>query len=364
MVRVWLWASMGSGISRMVNYLSFGAMSLLGLVRTRQGGLDRRRVPDALRRPARGGLVPPARSAGGHQRRRSVGRRHRGGRAISEGAGRRPCCGGSRRGCSRVRPRYGGDRGRPRRAGREGRRPREDRLAAQRRRRRDVRARSGRPAVDQELGLAEGEHLFLYAGTQGYVHGLDVILDAAALLDDLPVRFVLVGGGLREAGAAGVRCGRGPRQRLVPRSRRARGGRPVPAPGHGRAWPRSATWSCSRSVRSAKMFPTMATAKPVLYAGADEGAALVRRAGAGITAPGDGAALAAAVRRLVAGPGGGRRARCRRTPVDRGGGELEGAHRAVAPGPRARWPGPTAAGVATVRSLGPFPNGDEEHVRG
>lgn len=34
-IRVWLWASMGSGVERMVNYASFGLMSLLGLLRTR-----------------------------------------------------------------------------------------------------------------------------------------------------------------------------------------------------------------------------------------------------------------------------------------------------------------------------------------
>jgi glycosyltransferase involved in cell wall biosynthesis len=158
------------------------------------------------------------------------------------------------------------------------------------------------PAVDAELGLEPGEHLILYAGTQGYVHGLEVVLDAAEELRDLPIRFALVGGGseqpaLREAAEA---------RRLAKVSFHD----PV-APDDVARYLRRATAGLAsvrdlelfRSVRSAKMFPTMATAKPVIYAGNDEGAALVRESGAGITtAPGDGAALAAAIRRVIADP--------------------------------------------------------------
>ena len=32
--RVWVWAAMGNGIGRVLNYLSFGAMSVVGLLRS------------------------------------------------------------------------------------------------------------------------------------------------------------------------------------------------------------------------------------------------------------------------------------------------------------------------------------------
>ncbi|MEX0767751.1 MAG: glycosyltransferase family 4 protein, partial [Microthrixaceae bacterium] len=51
------------------------------------------------------------------------------------------------------------------------------------------------PDLRRELGCAPGEHLFLYAGTHGYVHGLEVVLEAAKELAHDGVRFVLVGGG-------------------------------------------------------------------------------------------------------------------------------------------------------------------------
>jgi glycosyltransferase involved in cell wall biosynthesis len=58
-----------------------------------------------------------------------------------------------------------------------------------------------------------------------------------------------------------------------------------------------------RTIRSAKMLPTMSSGLPVIYSGDDEGSRLVAAAGAGIvTAPGDGADLAQAVRLLIASP--------------------------------------------------------------
>ncbi|MEX0768123.1 MAG: glycosyltransferase, partial [Microthrixaceae bacterium] len=58
-----------------------------------------------------------------------------------------------------------------------------------------------------------------------------------------------------------------------------------------------------RTIRSAKMLPTMASGLPVIYSGDDEGSRLVAAAGAGlVTAPGSGAELAAAVRELIASP--------------------------------------------------------------
>jgi glycosyltransferase involved in cell wall biosynthesis len=58
-----------------------------------------------------------------------------------------------------------------------------------------------------------------------------------------------------------------------------------------------------RTIRSAKMLPTMSSGLPVIYSGDDEGSRLVAAAGAGVvTAPGDGADLAKAVREMIASP--------------------------------------------------------------
>jgi glycosyltransferase involved in cell wall biosynthesis len=164
--------------------------------------------------------------------------------------------------------------------------------------------RPGEPdAADvAEVGLAPGEKLLVYAGTHGYVHGLDVVLDAADLLRDEPVRFLLVGGGSEK-------------EALVADARRRDLGRVVfwdpVAPERVASLLKLATGglACTRkgdlyrSIRSAKMFPVMAAAKPVLYAGDDEGAAMVAEAGAGWTTPaGDAPALAAAIRELLASP--------------------------------------------------------------
>ena len=57
------------------------------------------------------------------------------------------------------------------------------------------------------------------------------------------------------------------------------------------------------SVRSAKMLPVLASGIPLVYAASDEGAAIVERIGAGIrTPPGDSAAMAEAIRTLLADP--------------------------------------------------------------
>ncbi|MEI7885862.1 MAG: glycosyltransferase family 4 protein [Actinomycetes bacterium] len=158
------------------------------------------------------------------------------------------------------------------------------------------------PAVRAELGLAAGEHLFLYAGTHGYVHGLEVVLDAAQELVDEPVRFVLVGGGSEKESLQEQAATRGLQNVTfldpVPPQEVARLLKSCTA---GLATVREG--DVYRTIRSAKMLPTMASGLPVIYSGDDEGSRLVAAAGAGIvTAPGDGADLAAAVRRIIASP--------------------------------------------------------------
>jgi len=301
-VRVWLWASMGSGIMRMVNYASFGAMSLLGLARTRPARWT------VVEYPTLFGALPAAAWCRLRRRQVVVNVADLWVDAIVE-------FGALREGLVvrilRRLERWMLTHATAVTAVTDGVRDAlidkgvsPDRICwlpngA------DARMFSPGPAdddVDAALGLDPGDHLFLYAGTQGYVHGLEPMLDAAEALRDEPIRFVFVGGGSErpelEAGAA------------------ARGLDkvafldPVPPEEIGRYLRRATAGLASirelelfKSVRSAKMFPVMATGKPVLYAGADEGAALIAETGAGLVVPhGDVEALVAAVRRLVGAP--------------------------------------------------------------
>lgn len=158
------------------------------------------------------------------------------------------------------------------------------------------------PPLADELSLPVGTAVFVYAGTHGFVHGLDVVLDAATLLRDEPVHFLLVGHGSEK-------------ERLVERAREL-GLRNVTfhdpvAPEEVARLLRGATGGLAtvregdlyRSIRSAKSFPVMAAARPLVYSGDDEGSALVASIGAGIaTPPGDAAALAGAVRAVASDP--------------------------------------------------------------
>ncbi len=152
------------------------------------------------------------------------------------------------------------------------------------------------PELRDRLTPSDEDHLFLYAGTHGYVHGFDVVLDAAQLLADVPVRIVLVGDGSEKAG-------------LQERARQFGIDNVVfldpVAPEEVAAMLRCATAALAsvragdvyRTIRSAKAIPAMASAVPVLYSGDDEGSRLVAAVGAGrSTAPGDPRALADAIR--------------------------------------------------------------------
>lgn len=302
-VRVWVWASMGSGVLRMLNYLSFGVLSVLGLLRTRRAGWT------VVEYPTLFGALPAAVWCRLRGRRVVVNVADLWVDAIVEvgavGEGRlvsvlRRVEAWMLQGATAVTAVTEGVRDALVEKGVD-----PDRICWLPNGADAEQFSPGPvdPEVDRELGLAEGEHLFLYAGTQGYVHGLEVVLDAAELLRDLPVRIVLVGGGSEKPALQASAAERG----LTNVDFRD----PV-APEEIARYLRRATAGLAsvrdlelfRSVRSAKMFPTMATGRPVIYAGADEGAALVRESGSGITTtPGDGPALAGAIRRLVADPG-------------------------------------------------------------
>lgn len=53
----------------------------------------------------------------------------------------------------------------------------------------------GNVSVRQELGLGEDELLLLYAGNMGVIHPLEVIIEAARELIDLPLKILFVGDG-------------------------------------------------------------------------------------------------------------------------------------------------------------------------
>lgn len=157
---------------------------------------------------------------------------------------------------------------------------------------------SPRPSDDQlkeRLGLA-GKQILLWAGTLGYAHGIDNILQAAELLRDQPlIHFLFVGDGSAKSDL--LRIADDLKLRNVtfldPVSLDL-----IPA-----------YYSISfcalaslldiptyRGARPSKLFPALASAKPLIFIGEGEAAELVRRATAGaVVAPADPAALAAAI---------------------------------------------------------------------
>lgn len=169
----------------------------------------------------------------------------------------------------------------------------------------DTRRFYPRPTDDQllnRLGLA-GKHTLLWAGTLGYAHGIDNILQAAKLLEnESDIHFLFVGDGsaksdlLRTADSLKLRNV----TFLDPISLDL-----IPA-----------YYSISfcalaslldiptyRGARPSKLFPALASAKPLIFIGEGEAADLLRRANAGaVVAPGDPAALAGTVLRFARNP--------------------------------------------------------------
>jgi colanic acid biosynthesis glycosyl transferase WcaI len=158
------------------------------------------------------------------------------------------------------------------------------------------------PALRSRFGLRDDTDVVLYAGTHGYVHGLEVVLDAAEVLRGRPVEFLLVGSGSEKPGLVAEAATRGltnvvfadpvDPETVAELLRIARISLATVREG-----------DLYRTIRSAKMLPAMAAAVPVVYSADDEGSRIVRREGAGIvTPPGDGAALADAVASLLDDP--------------------------------------------------------------
>ncbi|MFT7600242.1 MAG: colanic acid biosynthesis glycosyl transferase WcaI [Acidimicrobiales bacterium] len=145
--------------------------------------------------------------------------------------------------------------------------------------------------------------LFVFPGNIGYISGLDVVIEAMALLkaEGSDIHFAFIGDGSE-------------RERLEEASRsrsltNIRFVDPVPPEQIADLLPTVtggvatlADLPISLMVRPSKVFPMLATATPVVYSGKGEGAALVADHGAGVVVePGDPAALAAAMQRVAAG---------------------------------------------------------------
>jgi lipopolysaccharide/colanic/teichoic acid biosynthesis glycosyltransferase/glycosyltransferase involved in cell wall biosynthesis len=143
----------------------------------------------------------------------------------------------------------------------------------------------------------------LYAGTHGLVHGMDVLLDAAQRLRDRPeLRFVLVGDGVakpeleRRAAELGL-TNLEFRASLPP----ARLVEVIHAADVCVATTRDHEFS--GETIPVKLFDYLACGRPVVGAVCGDAADLVRASGGGeVVRPGDGAALAAALRRLADDP--------------------------------------------------------------
>jgi putative colanic acid biosynthesis glycosyltransferase WcaI len=162
---------------------------------------------------------------------------------------------------------------------------------------------SPEPDLARELGW-EGKCVFLYAGTLGIAQGLTVALDAMDALRqrDPKVLLAFIGDGserkaleeaARERALANIRFyDPRPPEYIARLYRCASAG--------------LATLRDLRrleGVRPSKIFPVMASGKPVVYSGDGEGARLVASADAGIVVPPeDPVGLAAAIRTIAQNP--------------------------------------------------------------
>jgi glycosyltransferase involved in cell wall biosynthesis len=298
--RFWLFPAMGTGVGRLANYASFSATSLLGLVgASKPDVLFVESPPLTLAVPAAAaarawkvplilnvadlwpdtpielGLIPEGRAAKFARKLESWAyRRADVVTTVTEGVGQELAQRGVRSREMAFLPngvdieRFGPHL------------KNEERIAA--------------------TGLDPTRPLALYVGTIGYVHGLDVVLDAAEdLRRRADVQIVFVGDGsererlersARERGLDTVRfLGPMPPEAVAPVLASA-----------------TVALSCLRDlpmmryVRPSKLLPAMASGVPVVYSGRGEGAELITSAEAGVvTGPGDGVALADAIETLA-----------------------------------------------------------------
>lgn len=155
-----------------------------------------------------------------------------------------------------------------------------------------------------KLDISANKKIFLWAGTLGFAHGLNNLLRAAqTLLSCDQIHFLFVGDGSAKAQLEATAQTLGLQNvTFVP---------PVPAT-HLPAYFSIATAGLAslldiplhQGARPSKMFPVLASAKPVVFVGSGEGARLIERAHAGFVVPaGDPDALAATILKLASDEG-------------------------------------------------------------
>ncbi|MCK4915523.1 MAG: sugar transferase, partial [Candidatus Eisenbacteria sp.] len=156
------------------------------------------------------------------------------------------------------------------------------------------------PAENDVGRVANGKWTVLYSGTHGLVHGMEMILDAAELLvDDERIRFVMVGDGVaKDALVADAQRRKLSNMEFLPSQQpeslaeRIRNSDVCIAT--------TTEGSFSEGTVPVKMFDYMACGKPVVAAvGGDARAIMTEADGGVIVAPGDSAALASALLRLL-----------------------------------------------------------------
>lgn len=164
------------------------------------------------------------------------------------------------------------------------------------------RPRSEDATLKKVYGL-EGKRVILWTGTLGYAHGLENVLQAAQLLKDRPeIHFLFVGDG--SAKATLQKTARTLRLSNVTFRD------PVPVE---ELPPFLSLADCGiasllnipihEGARPSKIFPVLASGKPLIFVGKGECARLVQQAGAGlVVTPGDPCALAQAVLQLTSDP--------------------------------------------------------------
>jgi colanic acid biosynthesis glycosyl transferase WcaI len=139
-------------------------------------------------------------------------------------------------------------------------------------------------ALKDRLGLA-GKKIILYAGTQGHAHALEHVLYAAKLLEKQPdIHFLFLGNGSARLGLEQLH------KELKLRNMTFID--PIPLE---QLPPYLSIAECGLSslrdlplfdgARPAKVFPILASGKPLIFVGRGEGALLVQRANAGIVVP-------------------------------------------------------------------------------
>ncbi len=162
--------------------------------------------------------------------------------------------------------------------------------------------------VDTELfspgpaGTGAHHNALVYAGTVGFIHAAERLVEAMALLRDMPVRLVFYasGSGLEQLQTAARQADLDsiefrdpvPLDELAPVLRDCLAGVVT-----------LADVAMAEKTRPSKMFPVMASGRPVLFCGRGEGARIIADHRAGLVVDNDPEQIAKAVRELVGDPG-------------------------------------------------------------